>query len=492
MSSLQCWVPNVLLQLEHIQKSFGGVRALEDGRLGVEREEVHLLLGENGAGKSTLMKIAAGMYQPDGGAIRWRGEPVRLRSPKEAAAMGVAMVHQESLVAPHLTVAENIFLGREPMRGGLLDRRRMERETGALIAEHHFPLQSGWRVEKLSPAQKQLVEICRAIHAASSLLIFDEPTSSLSEAETGEVFRIVRALKQRGMGVIYITHRMEELRAIGDRVTILRDGRTVASGDLKALSMNEMIRHMVGREVATLYERTPVEPGEELLRVEREGASFAVRAGEIVGLAGLMGAGRTELCRALFGLDGESRVRIAGREAHIRSPRDAVAAGLAFLTEDRQRTGLALRLPIRSNVTVTNLGSLARFGFLHAGRETGPVQGLVEKLRIRADSIEQWAGRLSGGNQQKVVLAKWLFRRARVFLFDEPTRGIDVAAKAEVFALMDELARSGAAILMVSSELPELLQVADRILVMRAGRIIKELPRPTTQEEILRYAAVGE
>ncbi len=482
----------MLLQLEHIQKSFGGVRALEDGNLAVRTGEVHLLLGENGAGKSTLMKITAGMVQPDGGVIRWQGAPVRLEKPAEAAAMGVAMVHQESLIAPHLTVAENTFLGREPLRGGLLDRRRMERETDALIAEHHFPLQSGWRVERLSPAQKQLVEICRAIHSASSLLIFDEPTSSLSSDETAEVFRIVRKLRERGMGVIYITHRMEELRVIGDRVTILRDGRTVASESLADLTLEQMIHHMVGRAVSTLYQRAPLEAGKELLRVDRGGVRFAVHAGEIVGLAGLMGAGRTELCRSIFGIDPlDGEVRLEGRPARIRSPRDAVVAGIAFLTEDRQRTGLALRLPIRTNVTLANLSSLSRLGLLHAGRETGPVRALIEKLRIRAESTEQWAGRLSGGNQQKVVVAKWLFRTARVFLFDEPTRGIDVAAKAEVFRLMDELARSGAGILMVSSELPELLQVADRILVMRAGRIVKELGRGTTQEEILRHAVAS-
>lgn len=484
----------MLLQLDHIQKSFGAIRALEDGNLSVEPGEVHLLLGENGAGKSTLMKITAGMVQPDAGVIRWRDEPVRLRAPAEAAAIGVAMVHQESLIAPHLTVAENIFLGREPLRGGLLDRRRMERETDALIAEHRFPLQSAWRVERLSPAQKQLVEICRAIHSASSLLIFDEPTSSLSEEESAEVFRIVRSLRERGMGVIYITHRMQELRAVGDRVTILRDGRTVAAGALTDFTMEDMIHHMVGRPVTTLYERTPLPPGEELLRVERESVRLSIRAGEIVGLGGLMGAGRTELCREIFGLDSakDGEVYLAGRPVRIHSPHDAVEGGMAFLTEDRQRTGLALRLPLRINITLANLSSLAHLGFVTVRDEAEPVRGLIDKLRIRADSPEQLAGRLSGGNQQKVVLAKWLLRQARVFLFDEPTRGIDVAAKAEVFRLMDELARSGAGILMVSSELPELLQVADRILVMRAGRIVKELSRPTTQEEVLRYAAVGE
>jgi len=482
----------MLLTMAGIQKSFGGVRALDGCDLEVAAGKVHLLLGENGAGKSTLMKIAAGMYQPDAGVIRWRGEPVQLRRPAEAASIGVAMVHQESLLAPHLTVAENIFLGREPMRGGLLERRRMEREAAALIAEHRFPLQAGWRVERLSPAQKQLAEICRAIRAASSLLIFDEPTSSLAAGETAEVFRIVRTLRDRGMGVIYITHRMDELRAVGDRVTVLRDGRTVANGELADFTTEQLIRHMVGREVATLYERSPGQPGQELLRVEGDGVHFALRAGEIVGLAGLMGAGRTELCQAIFGLPGAPvRVWVQGREAAIRSPRDAAAAGIAFVTEDRQRTGLALSLPVRANVTLTNLGALARLGFLRARAEAGPVARLVERLRVRCESIEQPAGRLSGGNQQKAVLAKWLFRQARVFLFDEPTRGIDVAAKAEVFALLDELARGGAAVLMVSSELPELLQMADRILVMRTGRVAGELAQPATQEQILRYAAIG-
>ncbi len=483
----------MLLELRHIQKRFGGVVALRGGDLAVDRGEVHLLLGENGAGKSTLMKIVAGIIERDGGEMLWRGQPAWFRRARDAADNGIAMVHQESLIAPHLTVAENIFLGRERLRGGWLDRRRMEQEAGSLIAEHRFPLQSGWRVERLSPAQKQLVEICRAIHSASSLLIFDEPTSSLSQEETAEVFRIVRTLRERGMGIIYITHRMEELRAVGDRVTILRDGRTVASGELAALTMDQMIRHMVGREISTLYHREPLEPGEELLRVEREGARFSIRAREIVGLAGLMGAGRTELCRSLFGLESmrPGEVYVGGRPVAIHSPHDAVAAGIAFLTEDRQRTGLALRLPIRMNVTLANLSSLLRLGFVTAAREAEPVRALVGKLKIRAGSLEQWAGRLSGGNQQKVVIAKWLFRNARIFLFDEPTRGIDVGAKAEVFRLMEELVRSGAGILMVSSELPELVQVADRVLVMRAGRIVKELARPTTQEEILRHAVAG-
>jgi ABC-type sugar transport system ATPase subunit len=375
----------------------------------------------------------------------------------------------------------------------------MVEQASRIIEEHHFPLHADWHVERLSPAGKQLVGICRAIQHGSSLLIFDEPTSSLSGAETEEVFRIVRTLRARGMGVIYITHRLEELRAIGDRVTILRDGATVHNGLLAEVTTDRIIQHMVGREMVSLYRREPVAPGAELLRVEgltRRGAlrdiSFSLRAGEIVGLAGLIGAGRTETCRAIFGVDpiDAGRVFVDGRPARIGSPREAVAAGIALVTEDRQKTGLALRLPIAYNVTVANLREISRLGIID-GRAQGRVTAeYIARLRIRASSGRQLAGRLSGGNQQKVVIAKWLFRRARVFLFDEPTRGIDVGAKVEVFEVMDELARAGAAVLMVSSEMQELLQVADRILVMRQGRISGELPGRTTQEEIMRFAAL--
>jgi ABC-type sugar transport system ATPase subunit len=490
----------MLLDLNGIQKRFGGVTALRDGNLGVEAGEVHLLLGENGAGKSTLMKIVAGMEHRDKGRMLWQGRDAAFRTPAEAAAAGIAMVHQESLLAPHLSVAENIFLGREErLPFGWVNRRRMIEQAARMIEEHHFPLDATGRVERLSPAGKQLVGICRAIQHGSSLLIFDEPTSSLSGAETDEVFRIVRTLRARGMGVIYITHRLEELRVIGDRVTILRDGATVHSGALAEVSTDRIIQYMVGREMVSIYQRQPVTPGAELLRVEGisrggafRGVSFSLRAGEIVGLAGLIGAGRTETCRAIFGVDplDAGEVFVAGRPVRIQSPREAVAAGIALVSEDRQKTGLALRLPIAYNITMANLRQICRLGFID-----GPAQGRVTadyigRLRIRASSGRQAAGRLSGGNQQKVVIAKWLFRRARVFLFDEPTRGIDVGAKIEVFELMDELARGGAAVLMVSSEMQELLQVADRILVMRRGSISGELPGSTTQEEIMRLAAL--
>ncbi len=490
----------MLLELKNIRKNFGGVAALRDGNLCVEGGEVHLLMGENGAGKSTLMKIVAGMIQRDGGEMLWNGTEVHLRTPADAAAIGIAMVHQESLLAPHLTIAENIFLGREP-RGafGLVDRKGMLDSARQIIAQHNFPLRAEWQVEKLSPAGKQLVEICRAIHHGSSLLIFDEPTSSLSNSETAEVFKIVRTLCERKVGVIYITHRLEELRTIGKRVTVLRDGQTVHQSPLAGLTKEQLITHMVGRQIAATYSREALPPGETLLELENlsvskklSGISLQLRAGEIVGMAGLMGAGRTELCRAIFGMDRlhGGRILVGGKELRIDSPRAAVNAGIALVTEDRQVSGLALQLPIAVNTTMANVEAISRFGILDLRKQNAAGSSYIAKLRIKAQSAKQLAGRLSGGNQQKVVIAKWLFRQARVFLFDEPTRGIDVGAKVEVFDLMSELAKQGAAILMVSSEMPELLQVADRILVMRQGTISGELPGRTTQEAIMRLAAM--
>jgi ABC-type sugar transport system ATPase subunit len=488
----------MLLQMKGVEKRFGGVTALRQGDLEIRAGEVHLLMGENGAGKSTMMKIIAGMQKRDGGDMIWQGQSVDFENPKQAAAMGIAMVHQESLLAPHLSVAENIFLGREiPGPLGTVNRRKMLAEATRLIAQYGFRLQADWMVGRLSPAGKQLVEICRAIQNGTSLLIFDEPTSSLSEAETHEVFRIVRELRERGTGVIYITHRMEELRSVGDRVTILRDGATVHTEALATLTKERMIQYMVGREVNAIYSRDPLPPGETLLSVTGlstpdllQHISLKLHAGEIVGLGGLMGAGRTELCRAIFGLDPISTgtVEVGGRPVTLRSARQAVAAGIALIPEDRQRTGLARELPIAWNVTMANLDAVSPGGVIRHPEEGKVTQQAIDRLRIRCENGKQRAGRLSGGNQQKVVISKWVNRGARVFLFDEPTRGIDIGAKVEVFEVMDQLAREGAAILMVSSELPELLQVADRILVMSQGHLTGELPRGCSQEDIMRLA----
>jgi ABC-type sugar transport system ATPase subunit len=488
----------MLLSLRSIQKSFGGVKALRNGNLEVSNGEVHLLMGENGAGKSTLMKIVAGMIEHDAGEMLWQDRAVSFRRPADAASNGIAMVHQESLLAPHLTVAENIFLGREPSsQTGWINRRKLFDRASRLISDNNFPLDPAARVQKLTPAGKQLVEICRALAEGSSLLIFDEPTSSLSEAETIEVFRLVKQFRDRNGAVIYITHRLDELRSIGDRVTILRDGETVHTCALCDLSSEQLIQHMVGRPMTALYKRESLPPGEVLLRLQNvsggilKDISFEIRAGEIVGLGGLMGAGRTELCQIIFGLDPleEGSIEVNGRTIRPTSPRDAVAAGVALIPEDRQQHGLVLRLPVAYNITMPDLNRVSRAGILRKRDELSLAEEYRDKLRIRCSSPSQPAGRLSGGNQQKIVIAKWIARGARVFLFDEPTRGIDVGAKQEVFEQMNNLARSGAAVLMVSSELPELIQVADRILVMRQGRITGELPGASTQQEIMRLAA---
>lgn len=488
----------MLLSLSGIKKNFGGVKALRDGNLEVREGEVHLLMGENGAGKSTLMKIVAGMHTRDGGDMLFRDRPVSFNKPSEASAEGIAMVHQESLLAPHLSVAENIYLGRADVsRGGWVDRGKMLRQARSLIEYHGFKLDPSAPVGRLTPAGKQLVEICRAIASGSSLLIFDEPTSSLSEAETSEVFRIVRQLRERDMGIIYITHRLDELRSVGDRVTILRDGATVHTANLSDLSREQLIQHMVGRPLDTIFQRQPQTAGDVLLRVQNvsrgilRDISLELRAGEIVGLGGLMGAGRTELCRVLFGVDPPSSgtIHVGPQTVTPKTPRAAVRAGIALIPEDRQHDGLALKLPIAHNITLPDLRKISRFGFLRKADEGRLSEQFRDKLRIRCSSTAQLAGRLSGGNQQKIVIAKWVARGAKVFLFDEPTRGIDVGAKQEVFEEMDRLARSGAAVLMVSSELPELIQVTDRILVMANGRITGELPGKTTQEEIMRLAA---
>ncbi|MCU1330924.1 MAG: ABC-type sugar transport system, ATPase component protein, partial [Bryobacterales bacterium] len=489
----------MLLELRNVQKRFGGVTALRDGNLSVAAGEVHLLLGENGAGKSTLMKIVAGIVSRDSGNMFWNGQEVFLETPAEAAAIGIAMVNQESLLASHLTVAENIFLGREKKHPfGWVKRRAAIEDARQLIEQYGFPLSPDALVGSLSPAGRQMVEICRAIRHGSSLLIFDEPTSSLSDTETQQVFRIVRDLKSRGMGIIYITHRMDELRQIGDRVTVLRDGGTVHTGNLADIPTDQLIRHMVGREVAHIYEREHLEPGETALEVRDlhvtatrlRKISFCLRKGEITGMAGLIGAGRTELCRAIFGVDelASGEILVNGAVARIRSPRDAVRAGIALVTEDRQVSGLALSLSIAANMTLANVERISRFGFLDFAAQNRLCTELGARMSLKASSTAQGAGTLSGGNQQKVVIAKWLFRQAQVFLFDEPTRGIDIGAKAEVFELMSELARQGAAILMVSSELAELQHVADRILVMRQGRISGEVQRGASQEQIMKLA----
>ncbi len=489
----------MLLELEDISRSFAGVPALRGASLGVRQGEVHALVGENGAGKSTMMKIIIGSLRPDGGVVRWRGEPVHFSNPRQAAARGIALAHQEPLLAPHLTVAENLYLGHEPGRAGGFLLRHEAVESGArrLLAEHRLPLDSRRRAAQLTAAERQMLELARGLATARSLLILDEPTSSLSETETETVLRAVAGVKQRGTAVIYISHRLEEVRRVAERITILRDGRVVHSGALAELSTPEIIRHMAGRDVALSREGPPRAPGAEALRVEKLGrrgqfqdVSFTLRAGEVLGIAGLIGAGRTELCHALFGIApaDTGALYLHGQARRIRSPQDAMRAGMGLLTEDRQRSGLLYGRPLGENVSVAALPLFSPQGLLRLASERKAVEEMAGQLRI-AGRPEQRAETLSGGNQQKTLIARWMLTRARIFLFDEPTRGIDVGAKAEVFALMDRLAREGAAVLMVSSEIPELLHVADRLLVMRRGCLVTELdPTRVTREEVLHWA----
>ncbi len=489
------------LRLSGLQKSYGGIPALRRGELEVRPGEVHLLLGENGAGKSTMMRIAAGMTAPDAGTIAVHGKQMSFLAPRDAQDAGIAMVHQESLLAPHLTVAVNLFLGREERgRFGTISPRAMQNAAASLISRYGFALDAAARVGDLGPAARQLVEICRALAVEASILIFDEPTSSLSGAEAERVFRIVDGLRRQGRAVVYITHRMEELRRLGDRVTVLRDGETVFSASMQDVSNEDLIRHMVGRKVDAARKRTPRDRGEELFRatgLTRKGVfeniSLTLHAGEVVGLAGLVGAGRTEVCRAVFGLDAldAGEMTVKGEPYRPGSPRDASRAGLALVPEDRQAHGLALLRPLVENMTLSAVERFSTGGVLDLKAEIAAAAGMIERLHLRAGSPLQRAGELSGGNQQKAVLAKWLLARACIFLLDEPARGIDIAAKSEVAELIGELARQGAGVLLVSSELPELLRLADRILVLRRGRVAAEVRGETTQEEIMRHAALA-
>lgn len=493
-----------ILQMLGVNKSFSGVRVLRDVDFELQKGEVHAVVGENGAGKSTLMKILAGIYHKDSGQIIWKGNPAAVASPHESLRLGFSMVHQELTLAQHLTVAENLYLGREPLHQrhlGILNRRSLFEQARELLAGNHFDIDPKAVVLRLPIARRQLVEIARALAAESEVIIMDEPTSSLSAKEATEFFGVVRRLKAKGVSIIYISHRLEELHEVADRITILRDGQKIITAPFASINMSEIIRHMVGRDLSEMFPEKVAPIGEEILRVEnlsREGVlhdiSFSLHAGEVLGVAGLMGAGRTELARALFGLDKMDlgKVIVLGKELEAISPPKAIAAGMAYLTEDRKVTGLALGLDVSANSTLANLKRLVSFGKINLREEEDVARHYVSRLRIVTPSVRQKVFRLSGGNQQKVAIAKWLFAQSKVILFDEPTRGIDIAAKRDVFDLFVELTRLGAGILMISSELPEILGMSDRILVMRRGSVVAELdPRKTDQEEILRLAALG-
>ena len=496
-------MPQLLLEMRGIHKSFPGVNALDDVALEVGPGEVVGLVGENGAGKSTLIKILSGCYRADAGETDFDGRRLGRYSPHEAQRLGIAVIYQEFNLAPPLSVAENVFVGRQPRtRLGTVAFGRMRADTQRILDSLELPLDARRPVASLSVAEQQMVEIAKAISFQAKLIVMDEPTAALTKRETAKLFDLVRRLNGQGVAVIYISHRLEEVFTVAGRVVVLRDGRNAGELPIAEATIERIVRLMVGRELGEMFRKEAIALGEPALEVHGlsratsrvRGVSLTVRAGEIVSLAGIVGAGRTEIARAVFGVDrpDAGEVRVAGQPVAVRCPRDAIRAGMGLVTENRKEQGLFLMLAVRENMASAGLDRLSRLGFVQFRAERGLVGSMIEQLRIRTPSQEQRVEFLSGGNQQKVVLARWLALRPRVLILDEPTRGIDVGAKAEIYALMGELARQGVGILMISSELPEVLGMSDRILVVREGTIAGELSRAeATQEAIMRLATGG-
>ncbi|MGZ5302359.1 MAG: sugar ABC transporter ATP-binding protein [Actinomycetota bacterium] len=489
-----------------ISKTFPGVHALDGCRFELRAGEVHALVGENGAGKSTLMKILAGVYHKDAGTVRVRGTDVEIPNPRSAQLLGISMVHQELNLMPHLTVAQNIFIGREPARGRglLLDDRELNHRARDLFDELHLKLDPRKKVGDLAVAGQQMVEIAKALSFNSEVLIMDEPTAALTETEIDELFRIIRQFRERGVGVVHISHRLEELKQISDRVTVMRDGRYIDTVRTEEAPIDRIISMMVGR---TIYEATPEVPEQTNPEVALEvrglnrgrmvrDVSFKLHTGEILGFAGLVGAGRTEVARAIFCADrpDSGEILVHGRRVHIGSPSDAVRNGIGYLSEDRKRYGLALAMDVETNVVLAALRRfLGALGTVKRRETRATAEFQVKHLAIKTPSLAQKTRNLSGGNQQKVVVAKWLTADTEILIFDEPTRGIDVGAKSEIYRLLNDLAKEGKAIVMISSELPEILRMSHRIIVMCEGRVTGELAAAdATQEKIMTFATQRE
>lgn len=493
--------PAPVLALRGVSKSFGAVRALHDVSLELRSGEIHALAGENGAGKSTLIKTLAGVHRPDEGALLLAGEPVVFHGPADARDAGIAVIYQEPTLFPDLSIAENIFMGRQPRRSaGRIDRRAVHRATAELMTRLGVALDPRRPARGLSIADQQIVEIAKALSFDARVLIMDEPTAALTGGETARLFSVVRTLRAEGAAVLFISHRLEEIFGLCSHVTTLRDGRLVASEPLDGLTEDDLVRRMVGRDLDDLYPKAAAEPGSTVLsvsRLTREGVfrdvSFEVRRGEIVALAGLVGAGRSEVAQAVFGVDraDAGEVRVDGRVLRAGSPTAAMDAGLALVPEDRRLRGLVMEMSIERNIGLTGLGVVRRRGLVSRALEHGRAADWAVKLQLKYNKLADPVSVLSGGNQQKVVLAKWLATDPAVLIVDEPTRGIDVGTKAEVHRLLSSLAADGLAVLMVSSDLPEVLRMADRILVMHEGRLTAEIPRGRATEETVMAAATG-
>jgi len=496
-------VPTVaVLELRHAAKSFGPVKALIDGSIELRAGEVHALLGENGAGKSTLVKILAGVHQPDSGQLLVNGEEITLHGPAAARAAGIAVIYQEPMLFPDLTVAENIFMGRQPVRAGRrIDRGAMNRAATEIFAQLGVVLDPTRPARGLSVADQQIVEIAKALSLNASVLIMDEPTAALSNVEVERLFRVIAALRGRGAAIMFISHRLQEVFAICQQVTIMRDGKFVLTAPTKELDVDTIIRSMIGRDLGEMYQKTGTVPGEVVLAVDRltrenvfYDVSFNVRRGEVVALAGLVGAGRTEVARAIFGIDRRTSgsVRLLGKALPNGEPAAAMAAGIAFVPEDRRQQGLVMDLAIDHNVALASLHRLSKAGLIFRAAERRLAVTWAERLRLKYGRLRDTVSTLSGGNQQKVVLGKWLARSPSLLIIDEPTRGIDVGTKAEVHRIIDQLAAEGMAVLMISSELPEVLGVADRVLVIHEGRLTGEFARADATEDKIMRAATGQ
>ncbi len=492
----------VLVLMEGIEKSFPGVHALSQCRFELRSGEVHALVGENGAGKSTLMKVLTGIYKKDAGHISYKGQEVDIPNPRAAQLLGLSIIHQELNLMPHLTVAQNIFIGREPRRkiNFLLDEKEINRKAEQLFASMHLKLDPRTKVADLTVAKQQMVEIAKALSFNSDVLIMDEPTAALTESEIDELFRITRQLREKGVGIVHISHRLEELKQISDRVTVMRDGRYIDTVNTQEVSIDRIISMMVGRTIYEASPELPENPSQDVvLEVKNlnrgnvlKDVSFNLKRGEILGFAGLVGAGRTEVARAIFGADriDSGDIYIMGKKVDINSPSDAVRCGIGYLSEDRKRYGLTLGMDVESNIVLAAFTKFLRLlGIVDSARTRTTANNYVQTLSIRTPGLQQKTKNLSGGNQQKVVVGKWLTADTNILIFDEPTRGIDVGAKSQIYKLLNLLARQGKSIIMISSELPEILRMSHRVVVMCEGRVTGDVNiTDATQEIIMKYA----